>query len=249
MRIWKVVKLIVIRGPSRTCAMARRKLAKCFTEVVSRRRIAESRAACLDNAFDVRWGVETGGECDPTVAMVAGTNWLHGIKYQAVNKDVFLAAVGSLGIQYENYVFVDYGSGKGRAVFLAAGFPFKRVVGIEYCRELDAIARLNLQRYPEEAKVCKHVELICRDAVMYDLPPEPLVLFFYNPFGRRVMEQVVNNVGESFRNYPRAIVIAYLSPEHADLWDRLGVRKRTGPDYTTWVARVEESTQRAQPAR
>src|SRR5215211_9528844 len=42
-------------------------------------------------------------------------------------------------------VFVDYGSGLGRAVLVAAGFPFRRVMGVELSTEMTDRARANVE--------------------------------------------------------------------------------------------------------
>jgi SAM-dependent methyltransferase len=166
--------------------------------------------------------------------MVIGINWIYGVRYEAVNQSLFVQVIKELSIPYEKFVFVDFGSGKGRALLLAAGFPFKRIVGIEYCDDLNRIARQNLLRYPNASKLCKDIDLVSMDAAEYRLPNEPLVLFFYNPFERLVMEKVVKNVADSFQLNRRRVVIVYLTPEYADLWDNVWFLKRSHPNRAVW---------------
>ena len=56
--------------------------------------------------------------------------------YQAVDASVFPLIMRAIApIKHERFVFVDIGAGKGRAAFLAATYPFKRIIGIELaCR-------------------------------------------------------------------------------------------------------------------
>jgi predicted RNA methylase len=188
----------------------------------------------LDREFDRKYGVETCGIVHPSESVVAGSNWIHGIRYEPVDQVLFAHIIKELSIPYEEFIFVDFGSGKGRALLLAAGFPFKRIVGVEYCDDLNRIARQNLQHYPDASRLCKDIELVCMDAAEYRLPDEPLVLFFYNPFGRLVMEKMVKKVADSFQSNCRRIIIVYLTPEHADLWDDVGFLKRSHPGRAVW---------------
>jgi predicted RNA methylase len=41
--------------------------------------------------------------------------------------------------------FVDIGSGKGRALIIAAEYAFKRIIGVEYSPSLATICRRNLE--------------------------------------------------------------------------------------------------------
>jgi hypothetical protein len=197
-------------------------------------RAARYRARELGQEFDRKYGVETGGIVYPSKSMVEGINWIYGVRYQPVNQSLFVKVIKELSIPYEEFVFIDFGSGKGRALLLAAGFPFKRIVGIEYCDDLNRMARQNLLRYPDTSKLCKDIDLVSMDAVEYRLPSEPLVLFFYNPFGRLVMEKVVENVVDSFKLNRRRMVIVYLTPEHAALWDNVWFLKRSHPGRAVW---------------
>jgi SAM-dependent methyltransferase len=43
-------------------------------------------------------------------------------------------------------VFLDIGSGMGRAVLLAVDYPFRRVIGVELSRDLTDIAQDNVDR-------------------------------------------------------------------------------------------------------
>jgi Methyltransferase domain len=95
---------------------------------------------------------------------------------------------------------VDFGSGKGRVLLLAAGYRFKRTVGVEFSRELDQIARRKVATLREESK---RIQTVCTDATRYDVPPEPLVLYFYNPFASNVMTEVLARERRSLEAAPR----------------------------------------------
>ncbi len=48
---------------------------------------------------------------------------------------------------------------------------------------------------------------MCADATEYELPGQPLVLYFYNPFLEPVMQRVMANVAASLEAEPRAAFV------------------------------------------
>jgi hypothetical protein len=70
------------------------------------------------------------------------------------------------------------------------------------------------------------MEFVCADASKYTLPDGPLVLFLYNPFGRPVMEVVVDRVSADLGANPRRFVILYFTPKHSDIWERVPLWKK-----------------------
>ena len=61
-----------------------------------------------------------------------GPNWVHGAEYQGSNAPALEQALRELAVPYRRFTFLDFGAGKGRAVLVAARFPFQSVVGVEY---------------------------------------------------------------------------------------------------------------------
>ena len=64
--------------------------------------------------------------------------------YRGIWPRIFEAAMQAAPLEYSRFTFVDYGSGKGKAMFLAAEYPFKRIVGVEFAPALHEIACKNL---------------------------------------------------------------------------------------------------------
>ena len=103
------------------------------------------------------------------------------------------------------YTFIDFGSGKGRMLFMAARHGFKNVFGVELRRELHNQASKN-------ARECRHldagsIESLNLDASEYEFPDEKLVLFFFNPFGSEVMAKVLEKLTESLDRHFREVWI------------------------------------------
>ncbi len=117
------------------------------------------------------------------------------------------------------YTFIDYGAGKGRALVLAAGFDFQRVVGVELFASLHADAMANVAAFRARDERARKIELLCMDAAAYPPPSGDLFCYFYNPFDDVVMRKVLNRLSDAHRAEPRRILVAYSNPVHADVFD------------------------------
>lgn len=196
--------------------------------VPSRKTIRSARATDLD--FDQKFGLDTGGSIPLSNLKVDEENWIHGAEYQAIYTVDFGQILEEFHLRYEDYIFVDLGSGKGRAVLLASALAFKKIVGVELAEELTAVAHDNIRRFPEERNKCGDIELVCADAAAYAFTPDPLVLYLYNPFGPPVMSKIVENVIASFEKYPRRIIVLYFNPKHKELWNSAEFLKKVQGD-------------------
>jgi len=173
-----------------------------------------------DNNFDKKYGTDTNTKIPITHLKVASENWVHGVDYEAIPEEQLLTTLNDLKIDIEKYIFIDYGSGKGRAVIIAAKFPFKKVIGIEFSPELNIIANNNLEIIDQGIFKTLEVEIVEKDAIEYKLPNEPLVLYMYNPFHSKIMEQVFQNIESSYKIYNRPIIILYFTPQHSEIFNR-----------------------------
>lgn len=114
-------------------------------------------------------------------------------------------------------VFVDYGSGLGRAVLAAGGFPFKRVIGVEISARMTAQAQENVDRNRERIRAGE-VELVTSDAVAWEVPPDLTVAYFYSTFAEEIFDAVVAKLFASVDQHPRPLRIVYNYPlEHSRL--------------------------------
>jgi SAM-dependent methyltransferase len=176
----------------------------------------------LDRFFDRARGAETSGAVPPDELGATGANARHAVEYSPTPSLVFRRAVGSLGIDPARFVFVDLGSGKGRTLLMAARLPFKRLEGVEFSGRLHAIASANLACLEQPERIRLHH---C-DAAAYAFPPEPSVLFLYNPFGRPVLARVLERLERSLERTPREVHLLYVNPVQADLLDRCAALRR-----------------------
>ena len=153
---------------------------------------------------------------DTTTANVGLVTRLRGVlagsQYQAADPALFAESMAALPIEFPSYIFIDAGSGKGRALLMACQYPFRRVLGIEVVPELHAIAQRNLRERSGELRRCENAESRLGDALEFPWPPDPTVLFLFNPFPEWVLGGLATRLGESLREHPRKIWVIYHNP-------------------------------------
>jgi len=133
--------------------------------------------------------------------------------YQPTVPDEFSEIMQYLAtVDFTEFAFIDLGSGKGRALLLAAMYPFREVIGVEMQRELHRIAESNIANFDAAGQQCRDLRSVCQDAREFDFPPMPLVLYLFNPFPVYVMEDVIANLRRSLQAGPRPVYVLYNAP-------------------------------------
>jgi hypothetical protein len=82
------------------------------------------------SSLDRKLGIRTNEFIEKEVSGVPADSIEHSEHHVAVNPRVFRRALTPTGVVFAMLVFVDVGWGLGRAVILAAGFGFKKIVGL-----------------------------------------------------------------------------------------------------------------------
>lgn len=169
-------------------------------------------------AFDQQFGLDTCGRIPLSSLDVDAGNWMHGHGYQAIGPVEFYEELKPFEIRYQDFTFIDFGSGKGRALLLASRLPFQRVVGVEFSKTLHDIAESNVEKFAAQNQCRAEIELHCMDATEFPLPEGPLVLYMNNPFDEQVMDRLIDHVSASMQHHPRRMVVCYYTPMHGELW-------------------------------
>jgi hypothetical protein len=185
------------------------KLLVRLRNLTPRRRLDEAQSRRESDEFDRAFHVDTAGLVFPEEIEVVGPNRDHGHAYLGIRPRDFRELLAAIPVPHERYMFVDYGSGKGRALLLAAEWPFKAVIGLEFAPVLHRIAETNIQTYRNPACRCRAVRTLCMDAVEFELPREPAILYFFNPFSEAVLSAVLKQVQRSLEASPRDLWIGY----------------------------------------
>jgi hypothetical protein len=197
-------------------------------------RHAERRKARADKRFDDERGVDTATWVRVPELDTDSANREHAMRYQPSSVEEFSLLMGKLHVDHRDFTFIDYGSGKGRVLMLAAAYPFKRIMGIEFAESLDRIAHRNITSLGADAA---RIETVVGDAAFFDPPPGPLVLYFFNPFGVPVLQPVLQRVRASLERDPRPAYIVIIGPpELSSAVEETGF-ERVDIDELGWLTR------------
>jgi hypothetical protein len=136
--------------------------------------------------------------------------------------------------------FVDFGSGKGRIVVMAARkYPMKRIVGVEISSELTEIARRNAVRNGTRL-LCRSIDFVTADATVFTIPDDMTIAYFYSPFTGAVFRRVIDNIEVIVRgrslNRLWVVLVRPTVGSSADLY-------RANDDYLNsraWLSRVAD---------
>ena len=184
------------------------------------------------DSFDGQFGVDT--EAEPIPPSERGPGWVEWVTrgggYGPVKPEIFCQAVKSVGIKYEDFAFVDLGSGKGRAMLLASEFPFREIVGIELSPKLQETARTNICKYKTKTQKCKEFRLVEADFTNCPLPSGRLLLYFFNPCHAPEMQKLVGNIRARLEAEPRETYLLYVNPVLGHIVDEANFASKVKQD-------------------
>jgi SAM-dependent methyltransferase len=137
--------------------------------------------------------------------------------YQPTEPALFREMIESLihaspKIDCREFTFIDMGSGKGRALLMAADHPFRRILGIELLPELHRVAQENIKKYKSDSRQCFAIDCVLGDASEFAFPPEPTVLYLFNPLPETGLAKMISNMEHSLREHPRPVFVLYHNP-------------------------------------
>lgn len=151
---------------------------------------------------------------------------LSGHQYFPTEPWLFEEIMQAIPIQFEDFTFVDLGSGKGRALMMAAPYGFRRILGVEFMPEWHRIAQENIRKFTEHCaagnKPALAIESVCMDARDFELPAGPLVVYFFNAFPEPVLAEVLERLQRSWQENHRPVFVAYRYPEFEQLLHKSG---------------------------
>jgi predicted RNA methylase len=136
-----------------------------------------------------------------------------GSTHPAVLHNIF----SSLRVEPRDFTFVDFGSGKGRALLCAAAFSFKRVVGVEWSTDLCTVASRNIDIFRSRNPSAPEIEVNCLNVLDYEIPPGPVVVYIFNPFGPKLTRQVFERIGRHARTTSDRCLVVYAGADDAQL--------------------------------
>jgi predicted RNA methylase len=130
-----------------------------------------------------------------------------------------------------NDALLDLGCGAGRVIFVAAQYPFSRIIGVEIDKNFCALAERNARTLRRSAV---RPEVVCADAATYLVPDDVTIAFLYNSFGGEVLRSALRQILDSYDRAPRRMRLAYANPREHDLVMSMERFRETGRLWTSW---------------
>ena len=216
--------------------------------MVSASKTAPNRGAI--HPFDREYGTDTGGYLGPEELVTGQANDALNYGYSAIAPSVFREAcrrwrdtLPEVSGRIEAYSFVDVGSGKGRALLLAAKLRFRKVIGVELSAELARIAQRNVARWSRAAGPTAKIRIVQGDAAKFRWPRTPLLVYLYNPFACSLIVQMADSLAAAGASGSGLVDLLYVNPTCTDTLTGQGRFVRL------WTARIpmDEADQKADP--
>jgi SAM-dependent methyltransferase len=181
--------------------------------------------------FDQMHGVDTSGLVPARNLVTGHPNDEHVTAYYGVAPSILRALIERWRETLpphpiESYSFIDVGCGKGRGLLVASEYSFRRVVGVELNPEMVAIAQQNVEHWRRDhaadvtaARVAP-IEVIEQDALDFELPETPTLLFLFHPFEAPVLKQLLRRIETQFAKRSGTLDLLYVNAECAGVLDR-----------------------------
>jgi 16S rRNA G966 N2-methylase RsmD len=112
--------------------------------------------------------------------------------------------------------FIDMGCGKGKVLFVAAKYSFKKVIGIEYSGSLADICDKNIKKLGYD----NNVSVLNVDATTYQPSEDDLVYYFFNPFKGKILDSTLKNI----TSVHTTIYLIYVNPDAFIIFDKYATK-------------------------
>lgn len=172
--------------------------------------------------FDLRYGVQTYRKRDLSRLDIRSYNILHARRYEPSSERHFRYAFSDLHRNWGEYTFYDIGCGKGKALLMASLLGVKRAIGIEFARDLCAVAADNAKQMERTVPTSSPIDIVCADASEYQFTHDgPAIFYLYNPFDSHVLKQLLNNMAHR-KHKDKKDIFVYVNPLRSYLLDMKG---------------------------
>ena len=172
-----------------------------------------------EGRFEKQLGINTHSIVNLDKLTLATENSDQNHHYQGASYYILFSILNKLPKETQNLEFIDYGCGKGRALFVAEQCGFTNLIGVDIAKELIDDANANKLVYQKKNKESK-ISFLFSDATAYSIPITACVFYFFNPFGEDILQMVIQNIKESLRQHPRKIYCVYLNPKYQTVFEK-----------------------------
>ena len=181
--------------------------------------------------FDQMHGVDTSGLVPAKHLVTGHANDEHVTAYYGVAPSILRTLIDQWRETIpphpiSRYTFIDIGAGKGRGLLVASEYRFRKVIGIELNPAMAAIAHQNVAHWIQTheadftAPRPAPIEVLEQDALDFDFPATPTLLFLFHPFEAPVLKQLLRRIETQFAKRPGTLDLLYVNSECADVLDR-----------------------------
>lgn len=176
-----------------------------------------------EGKYEKQLGINTHSIINLNKLTLAGENSEQNHHYQGASYYILFSIFEKLPIETKNLPLIDYGCGKGRALFVAEQCGFTNLIGVDIAKELINDANANKAVYVRKNSQSK-IDFLFEDATKYLIPDNAKVFYFFNPFGEEVLQKVIDNVKESVKQHPRQVYCIYLNPKYKAVFEENGFK-------------------------
>lgn len=167
-----------------------------------------------EDNFDEKYGVSTREASGVSEANI--TNELdlaNALSYSPTRETAMWHILKNVtkGLALNEFSFIDFGSGKGRVLIIAAQYPFRKVIGVEVSPVLCDIAASNVQCYlsSHHDVQCRDIGVHCESALDFDLPDTNLLIYMYRPFYAELLKKVLDKLSQFQAATGRQVFLVY----------------------------------------
>ena len=176
-----------------------------------------------EGKYEKQLGINTHSIVNLNKLTLAGENSEQNHHYQGASYYILFSIFEKLPIETKNLPLIDYGCGKGRALFVAEQCGFTNLIGVDIAKELIDDANSNKAVYVRKNSQSK-IDFLFEDATKYLIPDNAQVFYFFNPFGEEVLQKVIDNIKESVKQHPRKVYCIYLNPKYKAVFEENGFK-------------------------
>jgi SAM-dependent methyltransferase len=173
--------------------------------------------------YEKRFNIKTLSIVNLKDLTLAGIDSSENHHYQGASYYILFKVFAVLPLELKNKTIIDYGCGKGRALFVAETCGFKKLIGVDIAKELIKDAKINEIAYTKK-NINSQFIFEFEDATKYLIQPDTDVFYFFNPFGKHILQDVITNIKNSLIHNPRTIYCIYLNPLYKTIFEDNGFK-------------------------
>lgn len=174
-----------------------------------------------EGKYEKLLGIKTHSIVNLANLTLAGEDSEQNHHYQGASYFILFSIFNELPKETKGFPLIDYGCGKGRALFVAEQCGFTNLIGVDIAKELIDDANENKAIYKKQNQQSA-IDFLFEDAAKYKIPNDAQVFYFFNPFGEDIIQKVISNIKASIKLNPRKIYCIYLNPKYKTVFEKNG---------------------------